>query len=363
MSKRHIFFITIFFSLLLSSTTNSYAQNDKKVGCCEKTEIAAPNRITTMDSDKATCDLTGQQGPWTVRFMPDYFANADKCDKKIASKAEKLDKPIPFVPRVSIPDTNYTAGQEVGIDESTSALANYIVAIFKYSTGVIGIIAAIVLMLAGIMWVTAAGNQEQIGSAKKMIGGGLMGLILTLGSFVILSMVNTNLVNLKITPVTKIKNIDLEYGCCAKTKTVNGAKEETAEELSKEACNRLEGYDSVNFIKDWKSVGNKCIDPFGCCKIQSNSYQFMIFEGDTKSEICYDRVYEESCEDEATSAFRQWGIGVYWQGIDMINQINKKGSIYDIVGDIDTEWQRGRCYDWNECEGKIPAEAAIPLDQ
>ncbi len=96
MSKRHIFFITIFFSLLLSSTTNSYAQNDKKVGCCEKTEIAAPNRITTMDSDKAACDLTGQQGPWTVRFMPDYFANANKCDKKLLPRQKSSTNQFPL---------------------------------------------------------------------------------------------------------------------------------------------------------------------------------------------------------------------------------------------------------------------------
>lgn len=359
MRKRHIFFIIIFFTFLFSTTAIGQAQVDKAMGCCKKTEVDNPDKITTVDLLKEACDLVQKQGPWTVEFLPDHFADGNRCEKKVATTTRKLGDPIFFTPSVTIPDSNIIEGQKVKIEDSTTSLANYIVAIFKYSTGVIGIIAAIVLMLAGIMWLTAAGNQEQIGAAKNMIGGGLMGLILTFGAFIILSVVNTNLVNLKITPVTKIENITLDFGCCAKTKTVDGQVEETAENLSGDACSKLAGYSSVKFTKDWVAEGNKCINPVGCCFVQANSFH-IILEGKTVSELCYNKVYEKACKEKETSAFRQWSFGILVQTIDLANQVKQNKSIYEIVGDIDTEWQRGRCQDWTKCEDITVAEKATP---
>ncbi len=82
-------------------------------------------------------------------------------------------------------------------------LAQYISGIQKYALGIIGIIAVIVLMIGGILWLTAAGNQSQIGQAKKMIASSLVGVFLLFGSYLILSLINQNMVNLK--------GINLEY--------------------------------------------------------------------------------------------------------------------------------------------------------
>lgn len=354
-----IFYLIIFFTSTLFFSPLHAAEN---IGCCMKTEKVAPNKITTMDVTKAECNLAGEQGPWTVTFDVNKIAQGNRCDPKPESIKEKEEiKPIFFNPSVTIPNSDYSAGQDVKVEESTSALANYIVAILKYSTGVIGIIAAIVLMTGGIIWVTAAGNQEQIGSAKKFIASSLIGMLLTFGSFTILAMVNTNLVNLKITPVKKIQNIPIgDYGCCAKTKTVDGQLEETAEKLSEDNCNNLQGYDKVEFKKDWIPEANKCIDPFGCCKIEANNFQFAFIEGLTVQELCYNKIYEKACKEKETSALRQWSLGTYWQIADMSNQILEGKNIYDIVGDIDTEWQRGRCQEWEVCRNKTVAEPAIP---
>ncbi len=344
MYKRQIFSFVIIIGFIFLCTFPSHVQaNDTAVGCCEKTEIAAPHNVTTMPSTKATCDLTGQQGPWNVVFKPDHIANANKCDKKITTNEQGEAEPIFFKPTVSIPDSKYIAGQDVKIEESTSALANYIVAIFKYSTGVIGIIAAIVLMIAGIMWLTAAGNQEQIGSAKKMLGGGLMGLVLTLGSFVILSMVNTNLVNLKITPVTKIENIPIgDYGCCKKgSNTPIGAY--TSENLGENECNILkeqvgnqdDQYFSIEFFPMATAKDNDCVIEKGCCFVES--VDSWIHLGKTLSATCVQNTLNSICEEKSTGWLKNWiPLGTYFSP-DRINT---------------SFFQGKKCEELTECTGE-----------
>ncbi len=90
-------------------------------------------------------------------------------------------------------------------------LGQYIGGIQRYAIGVVGIIAVIVLMIGGIIWLTAAGNSSQITQAKKMIGGSFFGLLLVFGSYLILYMVNPNLTKMKSLEVSYIKNIPLTY--------------------------------------------------------------------------------------------------------------------------------------------------------
>jgi hypothetical protein len=76
-------------------------------------------------------------------------------------------------------------------------LGQYIGGIQKYAIGIVGILAVIVLMIGGVIWLTAAGNQNQIGRAKKMIAGSLVGLTLVFSSYIILFLINPNLTIMK----------------------------------------------------------------------------------------------------------------------------------------------------------------------
>lgn len=73
---------------------------------------------------------------------------------------------------------------------------------FKYNynlaLSIAGILAVIMIVIAGIQWVTSGGNSEMISSAKKRIGGALIGLLIAYLSYTILSIVNPALVNLRL---------------------------------------------------------------------------------------------------------------------------------------------------------------------
>ena len=49
--------------------------------------------------------------------------------------------------------------------------------------GFLGIIAVVIILLGGFKWMTAAGNEDKVGEAKKMIAAGVIGLLIILMAF------------------------------------------------------------------------------------------------------------------------------------------------------------------------------------
>lgn len=84
----------------------------------------------------------------------------------------------------------------------------YIASVFNYAIGIVGILAAVVLMFGGIIWITAGGSAEKIGEAKKWIGASLAGLIIALSSFMILYQINPKLTMFKPLEIKNVKKLD-----------------------------------------------------------------------------------------------------------------------------------------------------------
>jgi len=59
----------------------------------------------------------------------------------------------------------------------------------------LGIIAVIIVLLGGFKWMTAAGNEEKISGAKKILGAGIIGLVIVLAAWGIARFVLTQLIN------------------------------------------------------------------------------------------------------------------------------------------------------------------------
>lgn len=132
--------------------------------------------------------------------------------------AQENPTPLQFTPQISIPGDNFSGTVNVGTyDEKTGRmnsdlLAKYVQAIYNYGMGIVGILAAIVLMAGGVLWLTSSGSADKIGQAKELIFGSIIGLVLLLGSWIILNTVNPDLLKLKTISLTVIKKINLV--CC-----------------------------------------------------------------------------------------------------------------------------------------------------
>ena len=56
-------------------------------------------------------------------------------------------------------------------------------AVVRIILGFLGIIAVLIILLGGFKWMTAAGNEDKIGEAKKLLAAGVIGLIIILMAF------------------------------------------------------------------------------------------------------------------------------------------------------------------------------------
>lgn len=59
--------------------------------------------------------------------------------------------------------------------------------------GFLGIIAVIIILLGGFKWMTAGGNEDKVGEAKKLITAGIIGLVIILAAYAIANFVLTQL--------------------------------------------------------------------------------------------------------------------------------------------------------------------------
>lgn len=82
------------------------------------------------------------------------------------------------------------AGYQITSDqESEDKIFSLIGSIIRVIFSVLGIIFVILTILAGYRWMTAAGNEEQVSSAKKSLKQSIIGLViivLTWGAWVII---------------------------------------------------------------------------------------------------------------------------------------------------------------------------------
>jgi hypothetical protein len=110
-------------------------------------------------------------------------------------------KPMTMTLEVPLPSLN-NGSNVITFTGDTTPIAKYVKAIYTYAVAAVGIIAAVVMMIGGLMWITAGGNASSVTEAKSMIGGALTGMILVLTSYLILNQVNPALVNMQITSIT-----------------------------------------------------------------------------------------------------------------------------------------------------------------
>jgi hypothetical protein len=98
---------------------------------------------------------------------------------------------IKFTPQVSI-DSTFQKGTP-----TSPSIAKYIQSIYNYAIGIVGILAAVVLMFGGVRWLLAGGSPDKISDAKAWIGASITGLVLVLTSYMILNTINPDLVSFK----------------------------------------------------------------------------------------------------------------------------------------------------------------------
>ncbi len=68
-------------------------------------------------------------------------------------------------------------------------------AVINVLLGFLGIIAVALILIAGFKWMTAAGNEDKVAEAKKLMAAGVIGLVIVLAAFALAQFVLRQMIN------------------------------------------------------------------------------------------------------------------------------------------------------------------------
>ncbi|MBI4117544.1 MAG: hypothetical protein HY453_00450 [Parcubacteria group bacterium] len=123
---------------------------------------------------------------------------------------------------VPIPTLELSTPKESGGLITNTWISDYLIGFYRFSLYFVGIVGVLFLIAGGILYTTSGGDSGKIDSAKEMIFGAAMGIIIMFGSYLVLSTVNPDLVKFPGLSISKVKAIPKSSkekypgteGCC-----------------------------------------------------------------------------------------------------------------------------------------------------
>lgn len=114
----------------------------------------------------------------------------------ITAMASIASAPLP----VAAADNNLLWGNEFNSSQVQGELGlgnrdprAIVASVVRIILGFLGIVAVIIILLGGFKWMTAGGNEEKVGEARKLIVQGIIGLVIILAAFGIATFVINSL--------------------------------------------------------------------------------------------------------------------------------------------------------------------------
>jgi hypothetical protein len=114
-----------------------------------------------------------------------------KLTKKLLASGVAASIALPFAALAQV-DLGGDEAQLPGafnLASNQTDLRSAIINVVQYILGFLGLIAVIIILYGGFLWMTAAGNEEKVGKAKQTITAGLIGLIIILSAWAIAAFV------------------------------------------------------------------------------------------------------------------------------------------------------------------------------
>ncbi|MFA5128279.1 MAG: LamG-like jellyroll fold domain-containing protein [Patescibacteria group bacterium] len=94
--------------------------------------------------------------------------------------------------QITVDDLGLSYGEETGLSNTDIRLT--IARIIRVALGLLGIVALVLILYGGFVWMTAGGDEEKIQKAKKILVNAVIGLIIILSAYAIASFVINTLV-------------------------------------------------------------------------------------------------------------------------------------------------------------------------
>lgn len=234
---------------------------------------------------------------------------------------------VKFTPQIGIPGSEFQQGEAVEVGRvsvkgenkvlTANLISRYVNSFYSWGLSILGILAVLMLMTGGILWLTSRGDNGQIEKAKKMISGSLFGSLLLLGAWFILNTINPDLVKPASIDVVLVNpKIISERNSCG-----NKVSKETCESESWCVWTNGECLDRVGNCADKKEDTENPTRAVCCCQQANGVYvncKWGTYYGNPYQNYCI------SCGDNYTNTSNSYCEG----GSPSTNPEENKAELY-----------------------------------
>ncbi len=106
-----------------------------------------------------------------------------KFTKRVLATGAAVSLAVPFAALAQVgSQSDSTLASSFGLGTSTD-VRQAIINIVQFILGFLGLIAVIIVLYGGFQWMTAAGNEEKVSSARATLTAGLIGLVIILAAY------------------------------------------------------------------------------------------------------------------------------------------------------------------------------------
>lgn len=141
-------------------------------------------------------------------LLPASVFAIDTSLPTITNPFDTMQVSIPGMKRFSDATVN---GSGANTSLTVNWIGEYIMGVYTYGIGVIGVLAVLAIAIGGVMWIMSFGNPSTVAVGKEWITGAIMGLVLALGSYILLNTINADLVRMRPIELSYIEEIPDEF--------------------------------------------------------------------------------------------------------------------------------------------------------
>lgn len=196
------------------------------------------------------------------------------------------------------PDIIYPLEVPIGSKTYVENWYDYLFTVYNFAIGSAGILASVAMMYGGFSWAISAGNESRITKAKDTIKSALIGLIIALCSYIILSFISPNLVNINQKKILKIPLPEFDSSCELQEKAdlskITSADGKASVSISGGGCSSMTS--PLTIAANNLSIYNSYYPLFGTRKITGSGARDA--ETQWHLRMCYcNNVINKKCDD------------------------------------------------------------------
>jgi len=174
--------------------------------------------------------------------------------------------------------------------EEVVDIADYIAKLYTYTVSVGGILATVMIIFGGIIYLTAGGNPSRITQAKEYISNALIGSVLLFTSYLLLQTINPDLVKLSMPRVYLIRPRSLLTQFCNELYPISTILNTSLPPTERRAA--------VDYLRQNPLKFAKADKPFD--EIQETDYNIIVSEvEDLKKLSCAQKFYEYTAGEQS----------------------------------------------------------------